>query len=170
MKKIMFLTVCFAVVFFACSDSPQWVGTTENENTVHAAQDDTTHQNVKEPSLRLGECEASPFQEMLEWRGQALAKSASEELPKAYIVQDSAGNDQIMVPLVNDYCGVEVKLAYELSGDTLTVSYDEIIMATKCVCYSDHWFDLPAEYKDAKYFRFEEITYEIVHSKKEGSL
>ena len=158
MNKMMFLVVCFAALFFACSESPHWAGTTENENTVEArATPDTTHQKIEGLySFRLGEC-----------LGDVLSKGA---MPQAYIVQDSAGNDQIMVSRVDDYCEVEATLAYRLSGDTLTVSYDEIFMATNCVCYSDHWFDLPAEYKEAKYFRFEGITYEIINSKEEGTL
>lgn len=160
MNKMMFLVVCFAALFFACSESPHWAGTTENENTIKAEKTaaDSIHQKVVSPSssFRLGEC-----------LGSALYKEA---MPQAFFVQDSAGNDMLMVPRLNDYCEVEANIAYELSGDTLTAYYDEIFMATDCVCYSDHWFDLPAEYKGAKYFRFYGDTYEIINSKMEETL
>ena len=160
MNKMMFLAVCFAVLFFACSESPHTAGTTENESTIKAEMTaaDTIHQKVVSPSssFRLGEC-----------LGSALFKEA---MPQAFFVQDSAGNDMLMVPRLSDYCEVEANIAYEFSGDTLTAYYDEIFMATKCVCYSDHWFDLPEEYKDAKYFRFDGVVYEIINTEKEDSL
>jgi hypothetical protein len=71
---------------------------------------------------------------------------------------------------VNDYCEAKAELKYARSGDTLTVSYDEIIMATKCMCYSDHWFYLAPEYMDIKYFRFDGVVYEIINTEKEDSL
>lgn len=160
MNKMMFWAVCGAALFFGCSESPHTAGTTENENTIKAEMTaaDTIHQKVVSPSssFRLGEC-----------LGSALFKEA---MPQAFFVQDSAGNDMLMVPRLSDYCEVEANIAYEFSGDTLTAYYDEIFMATDCVCYSDHWFDLPAEYKGAKYFRFYGDTYEIIDSKMEETL
>ena len=112
--------------------------------------------------MRLGVCLGSPYDDF-EYR--VLAKDAEEEapgeLPKAYIVQDSAGNEQLMILKVSDYCGVGADLNYRRSGDTLTIAYGEIHEATACMCYSDHWFGLPAEYSDIKYFRFDGIVYEV---------
>lgn len=114
-------------------------------------------------SVRLGECLGSPYDDFIE--GRVLAKDAEDvtpgEMPKAYIVQDSAGNEQVMILKVSDYCGVGADLNYRRSGDTLTIAYGEIHEATSCMCYSDHWFGLPAEYSDIKYFRFDGIVYEV---------
>ena len=113
-------------------------------------------------SVRLGVCLGSPYDDF-EYR--VLAKDAGDEtsgeMPKAYIVQDSAGNEQVMILKVSDYCGVGADLHYRRSGDTLTIAYGEIHEATACMCYSDHWFGLPAEYSDIKYFRFYGIVYEV---------
>ncbi len=157
MNKMIFWAVCGAVLFFGCSESPHTAGTTENESTIKwASLNDHPAQTADIPSFWLGKC-----------LNDGLLKEA---MPEAYLVRDSLGNDLVMVPRVNDYCEVKAELKYARSGDTLTVSYDEIIMATKCVCYSDHWFDLPAEYKDAKYFRFDGVVYEIINTEKEDSL
>lgn len=157
MNKMMFWAVCGAALFFGCSESPHTAGTTENESTIKwASLNDHPAQTADIPSFWLGKC-----------LNDGLLKEA---MPEAYLVRDSLGNDLVMVPRVNDYCEVKVKLAYELSGDTLTVSYDEIIMATKCVCYSDHWFYLAPEYMDIKYFRFDGVVYEIINTEKEDSL
>ena len=157
MNKMIFWAVCGAALFFGCSESPHTAGTTENESTIKwASLNDHPAQTADIPSFWLGKC-----------LNDGLLKEA---MPEAYLVRDSLGNDLVMVPRVNDYCEVKAELKYARSGDTLTVSYDEIIMATKCVCYSDHWFDLPAEYKDAKYFRFDGVVYEIINTEKEDSL
>ena len=157
MNKMIFWAVCGAVLFFGCSESPHTAGTTENESTIKwASLNDHPAQTADIPSFWLGKC-----------LNEGLLKEA---MPEAYLVRDSLGNDLVMVPRVNDYCEVKAELKYARSGDTLTVSYDEIIMATKCMCYSDHWFDLPAEYKDAKYFRFDGVVYEIINTEKEDSL
>jgi len=114
-------------------------------------------------SVMFGTCLGSPYDDFIESR--VLAKDAEEvtqgELPKAYIVQDSAGNDQVMILKVSDYCGVDAELVYRLSGDTLTIAYGKMGAVTACMCYSDHWFGLPAEYGDIKYFRFSGVVYEV---------
>lgn len=157
MNKMIFWAVCGAALFFGCSESPHTAGTTENESTINwTSLNDHPAQTADIPSFWLGKC-----------LNDGLLKEA---MPEAYLVRDSLGNDLVMVPRVNDYCEVKAELKYARSGDTLTVSYDEIIMATKCMCYSDHWFDLPAEYKDAKYFRFDGVVYEIINTEKEDSL
>ena len=157
MNKMIFWAVCGAALFFGCSESPHTAGTTENESTINwTSLNDHPAQTADIPSFWLGKC-----------LNDGLLKEA---MPEAYLVRDSLGNDLVMVPRVNDYCEVKAELKYARSGDTLTVSYGEIIMATKCMCYSDHWFDLPAEYKDAKYFRFDGVVYEIINTEKEDSL
>ena len=114
-------------------------------------------------SVKLGVCLGSPYDDFIESR--VLAKDAEEvtqgELPKAYIVQDSAGNDQVMILKASDYCGVDAELVYTLSGDTLTIAYGKLGAVTACMCYTDHWFGLPAEYGDIKYFRFYGVVYEV---------
>lgn len=114
-------------------------------------------------SVMFGTCLGSPYDDFIESR--VLAKDAEEvaqgELPKAYIVRDSAGNEQVMILKVSDYCGVDAELLYTLSGDTLTIAYGKMGAVTACMCYSDHWFGLPAEYSDIKYFRFYGVVYEV---------
>ena len=116
-------------------------------------------------SVMFGTCLGSPYDDFIESR--VLAKDAEEvtqgELPKAYIVRDSAGNEQLMILKASDYCGVDAELVYTLSGDTLTIAYGEIHEATACMCYSDHWFYLAPEYLDIKYFRFDGVVYEIIN-------
>ena len=157
MNKMMFWAVCGAALFFGCSESPHTAGTTENESTINwASLNDHPAQTADVPVFWFGKC-----------LNDGLLKEA---MPEAYLVRDSLGNDLVMVPRVNDYCEVEAELKYARSGDTLTVSYGEIFVMSKCVCYSDHWFYLPPEYMDIKYFRFHDVVYEIINTEEEDSL
>ena len=91
----------------------------------------------------------------------ALLKEGSEDSPKAYLYHE---NDkyQVMIPKISDYCGfLDVKLDVNRFGDTLSVEVKSII-PSKCVCVSDHWFDIEAKDADIKYFKFENDVYEVV--------
>ena len=95
-----------------------------------------------------------------------LLKESSENLPKAYLYHE---NDkyQVMIPKLDDYCGfADVKLDVNRFGDTLSVNVKSII-PTKCMCVSDHWFDIEARDADIKYFVFSpkssgKTVYEVV--------
>ena len=91
----------------------------------------------------------------------SLLKEGSEDLPKAYLYHE---NDkyQVMIPKLDDYCGfADVKLDVNRFGDTLSVDVKSII-PTKCMCVSDHWFDIEAKDADIKYFKFKNDVYEVV--------
>ena len=91
----------------------------------------------------------------------ALLKEGSEDSPKAYLYHE---NDkyQVMIPKISDYCTfLDVKLDVNRFGDTLSVEVKSII-PSKCVCVSDHWFDIEAKDADIKYFKFKNDVYEVV--------
>ncbi|SHL54170.1 major paralogous domain-containing protein [Fibrobacter sp. UWEL] len=114
--------------------------------------------------LKLGFCISSGLEQRVLAKRSALIASvedSSEELPKAYILQDGKGNYQVMILNVMDLCQVEADLLTKRSGDTLEIEYGEHHMETTCSCYSDHWFDIDANNKNVKFVRFSGITYEI---------
>ena len=106
------------------------------------------------------------FKGCYESLSRILLKESSENLPKAYLYHE---NDkyQVMIPKLDDYCGfADVKLDVNRFGDTLSVDVKSII-PTKCMCVSDHWFDIEARDADIKYFAFSpkssgKTVYEVV--------
>lgn len=93
-----------------------------------------------------------------------LAEATQEEAPKAYLLSDGQGHYQVTLSNISDYCEVTANLSSQLSGDTLEVKYDfnDSSVVTKCICNSDHWFDIEPENKDIKYFQFSGTTYKVV--------
>ena len=89
--------------------------------------------------------------------------AALEELPKAYILHNNGENYQVFISNVRDYCAVRDGLLTKRSGDTLEIEYGgmEHASVTACLCNSDHWFDINAEDKDAKFIKFKKIVYEV---------
>jgi uncharacterized protein (TIGR02145 family) len=89
--------------------------------------------------------------------------AALEELPKAYILHNNGENYQVFISNVRDYCAVRDGLLTKRSGDTLEIKYGgmEHASVTACLCNSDHWFDINAEDKDAKFIKFKKIVYEV---------
>ena len=152
MKKRYVFAAMLSLMLLACSD----------DSASNPPQGNQLGLGGKK-SVKLGTCLGSPYDDFVESR--ILAKDAEDEaqgeLPKAYIVRDSAGNEQVMILKVSDYCGVGAELVYTLSGDTLTIAYGKLGAVTACMCYTDHWFGLPAEYGDIKYFRFYGVVYEV---------
>ena len=101
------------------------------------------------------------FKGCYESLSRILLKESSENLSKAYLYHE---NDkyQVMIPKLDDYCGfADVKLDVNRFGDTLSVDVKSII-PTKCMCVSDHWFDIEARDADIKYFKFKNDVYEVV--------
>ena len=117
--------------------------------------------------FKLGSCIASGL-EPLPIRAApiaSLAEASTEELPKAYILNDGEGHYQVMALKVRDACLIEADLLTKRSGDTLEIKYGVINNVTECTCNSDHWFDIEPEDTDIKFVRFggsfSEVTYEI---------
>jgi len=82
----------------------------------------------------------------------ALLKEGSEDSPKAYLYHE---NDkyQVMIPKISDYCSFgDVVLDVNRFGDTLSVEVKAMILPSKCVCVSDHWFDIDASDADIQFF------------------
>lgn len=120
-----------------------------------------------ENGYKLGSCLAGLGDEPILAKPAAkittLAEATQEETPIAYMLDDGQGHYQLTLSNVSDYCEVTANLSSQLSGDTLEIEYifDESSVISKCICNSDHWFDIESEYKDIKYFRFSGTTYKV---------
>ena len=120
--------------------------------------------------FKLGSCIASGLEPLPIRAAQiaSLAEASSEELPKAYILNDGEGHYQVMALNVNDLCYVDADLLTKRSGDTLQIEYgcreengECVVAESPCMCHSDHWFDIEAENANVKFIRFSGITYQI---------
>lgn len=67
----------------------------------------------------------------------------------------------LAIPDVDDYCSVTATINYEYSGDTLSISYGDDMIVSKCMCTSTHYFDVATEYREANYINFKGQVYEI---------
>ena len=83
----------------------------------------------------------------------SLAEASTEELPKAYILNDGEGHYQVMALKVRDACLIEADLLTKRSGDTLQIDYGVVHSETTCSCYSDHWFDIEPENANVKFIQ-----------------
>ena len=96
-------------------------------------------------SVMFGTCLGSPYDDFIESR--VLAKDAEEvtqgELPKAYIVRDSAGNEQVMILKVSDYCVDEIGTWIDFRTDCLgfrfSVSYENDFKRVDGSTYEHDW-------------------------------
>ena len=87
--------------------------------------------------------------------GVLYKKAGSDDLDKAYLVEDSTGNNQILVPELNDYCDIMADFKSKRSGDTLEIWFDlENAAVTNCMCIKDHLFSIKSSDADAKYFKY----------------
>ncbi len=141
------------------SSSQQSVSSSSEFSKVFAA--DTKN------GYKLGSCLAGLGDEPILAKPAAkiatLAEATQEETPEAYMLSDGQGHYQVTLPNISDYCEVTANLSSQLSGDTLEVKYDfnDSSVVTKCICNSDHWFDIEPENKDIKFFRFSGTTYKV---------
>jgi uncharacterized protein (TIGR02145 family) len=115
--------------------------------------------------IKLGSCIASGLEPLPIRATQiaSLAEASSEELPKAYILNDGEGHYQVMALKVRDACLIEADLLTKRSGDTLQIEYD-VHSETTCTCYSDHWFDIEPENANVKFIQimfFNGTTYQV---------
>lgn len=66
---------------------------------------------------------------------------------------------KLTIPDVNDYCEVDASIKYELISDTLFISYDKVNSVSKCMCYSDHYFEIDRKFSGANYISFQNRLY-----------
>ena len=186
-KTIQLFTFC-TTLFWACSNSPDVAGTTIIDNTVgqNSSSSATTSSSSQPTSsseshftfsmstnhgLKLGSCIADGLSKkgLAKQASAAEFEETSEELPNAYMLYNSKGEYQVLLLNVSDYCSVTASVLTTRFGDTLEIDYGyvigkdgkEFMALAKCVCVSDHWFDIDAEYKDVKFIRFKKHTYKI---------
>ena len=116
--------------------------------------------------FKLGSCIASGLEPLPIRAAQiaSIAEASSEELPKAYILNDGEGHYQVMALKVRDACLREADLLTKRSGDTLQIDYGVVHSETTCSCYSDHWFDIEPENANVKFIQimfFNGTTYQV---------
>lgn len=188
MKNLQLIPLC-AALFWACSDSPNVTGTTIIDNTMgqNSSSSKTTSSSSQPTSsseftptfamstqngIKLGSCIAdgitglakrtSARQALAKEAAQTTAPATSEKSSKAYILYNSKGEYQVLLLNVSDYCSVFASILTTRLGDTLEIEYGgEYMELAKCICVSDHWFDIKAEDKDVKYIRFKGKIYEV---------
>ena len=94
--------------------------------------------------------------------GVLYKQAGSDELDKAYLVEDSTGNNQILVPELNDYCDIMADFKSKRSGDTLEIWFSlENAAVTNCMCVKDHLFSIKSSDADAKYFKYSGEVFEV---------
>ena len=115
--------------------------------------------------FKLGGCITSGLQTLAKRASLAASTAdASNELPKAYILNDGEGHYQVMALKVRDACLIEADLLTKRSGDTLQIDYGVVHSETTCSCYSDHWFDIEPENANVKFIQimfFNGTTYQV---------
>ena len=90
-----------------------------------------------------------------------LSKGYSKYLKKFFLHESKKGDCQIEIPFAKDLCEVDADISFKRSGDTLSVEYANVRSETTCTCLYNHKFDIPAEYKDVKYFILNDVVYEF---------
>lgn len=84
----------------------------------------------------------------------------SKYLKKFFLHESKNGDCQIEIPFAQDLCEVDADISFKRSGDTLSVEYANVRSETTCTCTYNRKFDIPAEYKDVKYFVLDDVVYE----------
>ncbi|SMP55865.1 hypothetical protein [Fibrobacter sp. UWB10] len=137
MKKVWVCCAALSLALLACSDD-----SSSNSNGNHASA------GSNKVELMLGQCLDNGL-------GVLYKKAGSDELDKAYLVEDSTGNNQILVPELNDYCGIMADFKSKRLGDTLEIWFNlEDAAVTSCMCIKDHLFSIKSSDADAKYFKY----------------
>lgn len=145
MKKFLSCCVAFSLAFWACGDD-----SSSNSNGNHAL----TGSNRVDLQM-ASKCLDNGL-------GVLYKKAGSDELDKAYLVEDSTGNNQILVPELNDYCGIMADFKSKRLGDTLEIWFNlEEAAVTNCMCIKDHLFSIKSSDADAKYFKYSGDVFEI---------
>lgn len=139
MKKFLSCCVAFSLAFWACGDD--------------SSSGSGSNGSGADTSGKIGlEMTSKCLDNGL---GVLYKKAGSDELDKAYLVEDSTGNNQILVPELNDYCDIMADFKSKRLGDTLEIWFNlEDAAVTNCMCAKDHLFDIKTEDADAKYFKY----------------
>ena len=138
MKKILMGVSAISLALLACSDD-----SSSNSNGNHAL----TESNRVDLQM-ASKCLDNGL-------GVLYKKAGSDELDKAYLVEDSTGNNQILVPELNDYCDIMADFKSKRLGDTLEIWFNlEDAAVTSCMCIKDHLFSIKSSDADAKYFKY----------------
>ena len=138
MKKILIGVSAISLALLACSDD-----SSSNSNGNHAL----TGSNRVDLQM-ASKCLDNGL-------GVLYKKAGSDELDKAYLVEDSTGNNQILVPELNDYCDIMADFKSKRLGDTLEIWFNlEDAAVTNCMCIKDHLFSIKSSDADAKYFKY----------------
>ena len=137
MKKVWVCCAALSLALLACGDD-----SSSNSDGNHASA------GSNKVELMLGQCLDNGL-------GVLYKKAGSDELDKAYLVEDSTGNNQILVPELNDYCGIMADFKSKRLGDTLEIWFNlEDAAVTSCMCIKDHLFSIKSSDADAKYFKY----------------
>lgn len=151
MKRVWACSVAVSLALMACGDDSSSNSNTERSGHV---------------GLTMGRCLDNGL-------GVLYKQADAGELDKAYLVEDSTGATQILVPELNDYCDIIGQFVSKRQGDTLSI-WDEplkhvdddgnvsfISGVTSCNCIKDHWFTISASDADAKYFKYSGHVFKI---------
>ena len=144
MKKVWVCCAALSLALLACGDD-----SSSNSDGNHASA------GSNKVELMLGQCLDNGL-------GVLYKKAGSDELDKAYLVEDSTGNNQILVPELNDYCGIMADFKSKRLGDTLEIWFNlEEAAVTSCMCAKDHLFNIKADDADAKYFKYSGDVFKV---------
>lgn len=137
MKKVWACCAALSLALLACGDD-----SSSNSDGNHASA------GSNKVELMLGQC-------LDHGLGVLYKKAETDELDKAYLVEDSTGGTQILVPELGDYCGIHAQFMSRRLGDTLEIWFNlEDAAVTSCMCIKDHLFSIKSSDADAKYFKY----------------
>ena len=160
MKKELAFVALLALLLMACGDDSS-SGPANVSASNLGESSSSILDSLRNVSMKFTGCYESPYNKVA-----LLKEAATDELPKAYLYEES-GKYRLMIPKIYDYCGFEkVKMDVGRYGDTLRIDVTAMI-PTACKCTSDHWFDIEARDADIKYFAHapynkKETVYEVV--------
>lgn len=160
MKKELAFVALLALLLMACGDDSS-SGPANVSASNPGESSSSILDSLRNVSMKFTGCYESPYNKVA-----LLKEAATDELPKAYLYEES-GKYRLMIPKIYDYCGFDkVMMDVERSGDTLRIDVTAMI-PTACKCVSDHWFDIEARDADIKYFAHapynkKETVYEVV--------
>jgi hypothetical protein len=145
MKKVLVGLSALSLAFLACADNS---ASSPNGNHVSDVNHVSAGSNKNVDLQMASKC-------LDDGLGVLYKKAGSVELDKAYLVEDSTGANQILVPELNDYCDIMADFKSKRLGDTLEIWFDlEEAAVTNCMCIKDHLFNIKSNDADAKYFKY----------------
>lgn len=155
MKKFFACAAALSLMFVACGDdsssSPANGGddissVTESSSSGPVESSSSILDSLRNVSMKFKGCYESQYNKVA-----LLKEAATDELPKAYLYEES-GKYKLMIPKIYDYCGFDkVMMDVGRYGDTLKLDVTAML-PTACKCTSDHWFDIDASDADIQFF------------------